>query len=365
MIRFYVQSLVSAAVSWGGYCLCAFRELLSDIPAVPARIAVVQLGHLGDLVLTVPLVRAIRARYPDANLELIVLEYGKPIAESLFHDADSIAVYNSAKYARGGESTSDIPDLSRYDLVVYVRGDLSLLLRSFMNLKTAFISCLARHNKLRWSFLYHLGLPLKYSSRHQYEMLARAASKIGAQISPYPEVVVNSELDSDVCAKIAAGEQGYLVVHPGAPWASRRWPSENFAYVCKALYREQSLDIVVIGGAESSVLAKSLREDSVKCVHLGESLGFVQLAALLRNCKLYIGNDSGPAHLAAACGAPVVAIYGPETPSVFGVLGKRVVNIYSEVQCSPCWQKSCIYQQKCLRSVVPQMVLSRIREVFA
>ena len=365
MIKFYLQSVLRCAVSWGGYLLASLRESLSSIPNMPARIAVVQLGHLGDIVLTAPLLRAIGEKYPAAAIDFITVEYSKEIAQGIIPANVNVLVYNSSKYSRGVGGETTAPDLRSYNLVFYIRGDLRLLLNSFRNLTAGFISCLPWHNKLRWSFLYHLGIPLRYSSRHQYEVFHKAATRIGVSLPKFPEVQLASEWNDESEGELQATRNKYMVVHPGAPWPFRRWPAESFAAVCSAIQKKHGFKIVVIGGKDSSSLVDLLRAQSVDHVFLGESSHILRLAPVFKNCSVYLGNDSGPAHLAAACGASVVALYGPETPAVFGVKGKRVINVYDEAACSPCWQLSCPHGQKCLKSIKPEMVLSKIQEMLA
>ena len=364
MIRFYIQTLIRCAVSWGGYFFCALREIFGVVPQSPSKIAIIQLGHLGDIVLTTPLVLALREKYPAATIDFLTIAYSKKAAEFLLPENTKIIVYNSGKFSRGGDHPDEVPGLTDYDVILYIRGDFCLLLNAFKNLKTGFISCLATRNRLRWSFLYHIGIPVEYHSRHQYEDFKRAADKLLVQLPDSPALELKSGWTDEFANQIGSSPAKYVVVHPGAPWPSRRWPAENFAEICSFLQREYGLKVVVIGGEDSSVLLSSLGERHIEHVYIGASFDFPKLSILLKNCRLYVGNDSGPAHLAAACGVAVIAVYGPEIPEVFGVRGESAISVYGKAPCSPCWQTNCIYEQRCLQNLTVESVLLEIKKLL-
>ncbi|TAK30643.1 MAG: glycosyltransferase family 9 protein [Chloroflexota bacterium] len=133
-------------------------------------------------------------------------------------------------------------------------------------------------------------------------------------------------------------------VNPGMTLLAKRWPAERYvAFVLRLL--EKGRQVVLIGGSSDAEVVREVEtgigaaatSDGLLTV-LGEtSLG--QLAALISSCDLFVGNDTGPMHLAAAVGTPVVAIFGPSTPAMYGPYSPRARSIYRQVHCSPCFVK--------------------------
>jgi ADP-heptose:LPS heptosyltransferase len=174
------------------------------------------------------------------------------------------------------------------------------------------------------------------------------------------------ESDRAVLASKLAGlgiQQDALVVsiHPGASWRPKAWYPERFAEVARQLIEKHSAEVFFVGGREDCDIAERLRA-LVPGPHahfaLGSSLG--ETAALIHRSRLFVGNDGGPAHIAAACGTPVVALFGPADPRRFRPWSETAVALHKPVHCFPCRQTTCVHPElPCVNLISVEDVMER------
>jgi len=149
-----------------------------------------------------------------------------------------------------------------------------------------------------------------------------------------------------------------VLLAPGAAWSwTKRWPPERFGRLAAHLAAAGTSVAVAIGPGEED-LARGVTEAAGASIPvLGASLDPVELAALFSLARVVIANDSGPMHLAAAVGTPVIALFGPTDPGRTGPEGSpaRVLDRY--LFCSPCFLAVCPYGHECLRGIGPEDVL--------
>jgi len=159
--------------------------------------------------------------------------------------------------------------------------------------------------------------------------------------------------------------ESILCVAPGARWETKRWPVERFAEAAARLAEEAGVRVIVVGTEEDRPLAQGI------CSRVGEQAldwtgrtSLVELAALLHRSALLLTNDSGPMHLAAALGTPVVAVFGPTNPSRTGPYSDRAVVVRSAVPCAPCYQRRCD-RPVCLEEVGVEDVVGEARALLS
>jgi heptosyltransferase-2 len=165
-------------------------------------------------------------------------------------------------------------------------------------------------------------------------------------------------------AGVKASEQA-AVIHPFSAVKHRGWPMENFAELVARLSKEGRFRTVIVGGpvdAEPFRSMKHLFGDGA--VDLVGKCTLRETVALLKRCALFVGNDSGIMHLAAAAGAPLVALFGPQSPVKFGPWSKRAKVIYKGLECSPCKQKFFTECEPSTRMRPACMEAISVEEVF-
>ena len=147
-----------------------------------------------------------------------------------------------------------------------------------------------------------------------------------------------------------------MAIHPSASCISKRWMPDRFAQVADRLAAERLVRICLVSGEPDAVYAEAVvRRMSYPAVNFAGALAVGELAALLRRCRLLISNDSGPVHVAAAVGTPVVDIFGRNqrglSPQRWGPLGAGHVILHKEVGCVTCLAHNCDIGFLCLTSL--------------
>jgi len=334
----------------------------------PYSVLVVQLGQIGDFVLTLPLLAALREAHGE-RLRLFVLtdRVNEPLAAKN-PSIDGLILYNSPKYTRGEVSARlprEMRGMASFDRVLWLRGDRRVFL--WMASRRIPMASVTRFsNPLRWSWLPLItGRRVEKSFPHFVESLER--------------------LDS--AARPAGGAQGptgvsrrtggrRVFIHIGSGSELRRWPRANFSGVCARLLEwDPSITICLIGSKDDSGAAELIRKGFYMdgCTervlnHCGaHTLG--ELSSALAGGDLYIGFDSGPMHIAASSGIPIVALMGPQSPQLFRPWTKSPARvIYKDYYCSPCWQFSCLHSDggpgACVLAIKPQEVFDEAKAVL-
>ncbi|MFH0787247.1 MAG: glycosyltransferase family 9 protein, partial [Pseudomonadota bacterium] len=159
-----------------------------------------------------------------------------------------------------------------------------------------------------------------------------------------------------------------IVIHPGAGWLSRRWPVIRYAELIQRLQKELQARLIVIGGEEGGSKEALLFKElfsliRVPLINLVQQLSLKQLMALLDRADLFVGNEAGPMHLAAALNRPVVAIIGPTRPELTGPFGPRARIVRKKVDCSPCRERNCP-DLKCMKAIEVSDVFETVQSVW-
>jgi len=154
--------------------------------------------------------------------------------------------------------------------------------------------------------------------------------------------------------------------NPGMILSAKRWPPQRFAALADRLIEEGVAQVCLVGGPDDGAIAAAIKDGmraeprAYEPCDLTGRLTFGQLGALLERCDLFIGHDTGAMHLAVAVGAPVVAIFGPSDPRMYGPYGKNSVTLWHDVGCNPCllrgrWDAAC-RRFRCIEAVTVEEV---------
>jgi ADP-heptose:LPS heptosyltransferase len=159
-------------------------------------------------------------------------------------------------------------------------------------------------------------------------------------------------------------------VHPGVGNIMRQWPAEHFASLVDLLIEKNAINVVLIGGPEEKELAEQVQEHVMHreaVVSLVGRTSLRQLPELLRACALYVGNNSGPKHIAAALGVPTIGIHSGVVDAIeWGPIGARAVAVRRNMSCSPCYlarTEDCPRAFACMRGLEP-IAVQEVAEIF-
>jgi len=160
----------------------------------------------------------------------------------------------------------------------------------------------------------------------------------------------------------------WIVLQPGARWRNKRWPAENFAEVTRQLASANpELRFAVLGGSDDAEMGRQIALAAPdRCLDLTGKLSLPEMIEWIRACELMISNDTGPMHVAAALGKPVIGIFGPTEPRRTGPYGQLDRALQTELHCVPCMKPFCVnpVQLECLHRITPAAVLAQARPLL-
>lgn len=295
------------------------REPVSD--SEPRRLHLYRpQNQLGDLLLNVPAIRAIRERFSRSHITLVVGEQNAPavLGQSWVDEIRVVRTRGFAGLLRESLRLGPRPDLALYFTTVsYSKSGAYLVRASRARGRVGFDPSYLRERD-RASLT--RALPYPEGKLHQSEVSLALARALGAdRTPPPPHYVPDARLMSSV-------PSGVVYLHPGAGKVKNRWPAARFAEVARELLA-RGLDVHWIEGPQDGgCVAEASRG-------LGRSLPVVsgepipKLAARFARAALYVGNDTGPLHLAGAVGCPTVGVYGWSDPEEWAPVGSQVRSV--------------------------------------
>lgn len=339
-------------------------------PADARNILVRATNWLGDAVMTTPAIGTVREYFPDACITLLA----NPMVAQLFSNhpwVDEVLVFDRKGRHRGIRG--------RFAMAAELKGrafDLALLLPN--SLDSALIAWLAGIPRRmgyatdgRGLLLTHkVPLSARMLTGHQSGYYLAMLSYFGITVQEKPQLLVTAGEEDEKAAGIlaAAGiERGSFVVgiNPGATYGSaKRWYPERFATVADELARRWGARIVITGGpGETKIAAEIEAAMTSPCCNLAGRTGVRELMAVIKRCNFFVTNDSGPMHIAAAFGVPLVAVFGPTDDSTTYPLGDRVSIVRKPFDCAPCLKRECPIDHRCMTAVEPEDVLAAAEQL--
>lgn len=334
----------------------------------PKRILAVKLADLGDLLSITPALQALRAAHPRARIDLFV----PPSSAHLLEESDFIdGIITFDKFAfdslrglldvRGVVRTFAFLTklrVARYDtLVIFHHFTTQWGTVKYRALSLASGSrTRAGLDNGRGSFLTHKSPDRGFGAMHEVDYWLNVAALIGgnAQADWKPRLPI-SECHKEKAAELLKGfgtdHAGPLVaIHPGAGAYSlaRIWPVEGFAGVASGLIKSHGAAIIVLGGPDEVEIASTLTQmigDEAQVLNLAGRTGIHETAAIIEQCDLFVGNDSGPMHIAATMRTPVVAVFGPSNGQAWGPYTppdmESIHTVVSrDLPCQPCFYRA-------------------------
>jgi lipopolysaccharide heptosyltransferase II len=328
------------------------------------RILLIKPSSLGDIVHAMPTLAALRARFPQAEVTWLVKRQWAPLME-VISGVDHVCALGPGL----GGWVSRIPQLraTPFDLVIDLQG-------LFRSGAMAWSSGCGRRIGFAKG---REGSPLFYTQpvevpdtpMHAVDRYLLLAEAIGAERPAPPRFeFVDRPQDREAVETILTrsgilASSPWIAINASARWETKRWPPQHFAEAADRLSRELGCPVVFIGGAaeqpETQAVMALMR---TKAVDLTGQTPVVLLPSLLGQAVALITNDSGPMHIAAAVGTPVVALFGPTDPRKTGPYGTGHLVLSHPVECRPCFRRDCArsVRLECLLEVHPDQVVEAV-----
>ncbi len=342
------------------------------------NILIVKLSSIGDVVHSLPFLRAIKEQFPHAQVDWLVEEAACQILKG--HSAiDRIIVSNrkswQKKVFRGLGCISVFKEgvqlvkairARRYDLVIDLQG----LFRS------GFLVGLSRGDRKVGMvgareggglFLNEKPVPVDYE-QHAVDRYLEVAESLGCNISARVGSIPVLETDKTIIdgriKENGAGKQPLIAMNPMARWKTKLWQNESFSALADRLSNELSCRIVFTGSAQDRAVIDDISARMAQHpINLAGQTSLKELAYLYSICDALVTTDTGPMHIAAAMGCRVIALFGPTDPLRTGPYGNTHEVINSDIDCSPCFKKDCEHMT-CMKQISVEKCFETIRGVL-
>lgn len=335
------------------------------------KILIIKLRYIGDTLTLGPVVHSIKIHYPDAGVDVMVnrgceevisnnpmigrlwtydrkLLKNSPLS-SLFYHFKLIKDLRSEKY----DCVIDYSLGDRAAFLSYMTGASERI--SYSN--GGFLSGLLMNNVIHVEpFMNHIvDFQLKALKLFGINRFKRDLSFFISDSANQRALRIFEEKD-------ISKEKPVVVIHPGARGKLRQWPSVRFSHLADLIRDRFNANIILIGGPdESMILDQVQNEMGFPASFASNSLSISEMAALLKKCNLFIGNDSAPAHVAASVGCPSITLFGPTFPHMWKPLASKGDVIFKNVPCCGCRQEVCIRPEKqCMDLITVDEVMEKV-----
>lgn len=292
------------------------------------KILLIRMSSIGDIVITTPVIRALREKYPNSTIDYVVFDIFK---DSILGNKciDNIIIFEKSKY-KGIKGVKEFcKNLDTYDLIIDMHGKpRSALIALFTKGKV--ITCKKR--PLWQSLLVKFKL-IKYVVKSStVENYFKSLKKIGLEYKGE-----NLEFDySETDLSRIAEYKNEIVFAPGASKDNKKWSKDRFAHLGKLLSKEYNKKVILVGSKgereELEYIRKNIGEN---CENLAGKLSLKESGALMAKAFFVVANDSGPFHIARATGVKTFVFFGPTNPKLFR-FKENVELFYTNEPCSSC-----------------------------
>jgi lipopolysaccharide heptosyltransferase II len=324
------------------------------------RILVVRLRSIGDTVLSTPSLIALRRFLPDARIDILLEDWVAPVLEG-FSAVDNILTVEKTSQSR--LKTAWQIRRNRYDVAFNLHGGTTA---------TFFVRASGAPHRIgfsnyQYSFLYNHLLSSaadfwQQEKTHSAEQQLALLGFVGVPVEDKPK----SKLAVIEKLAVRNSQFPFVLIHPTAAFATKQWSAENFAVIAEFLV-QKGLQVVAVGTKKERETLDRLRQFSEVPIQIYDNLTLPQITNLASRAKLFVGNDSGIAHIAAAMQTPSVVIFGSSNRAHWSPWTDALHEIVFEpFPCQPCAGYICeeFGEPKCILSIKTESVIEAIEMVL-
>ena len=342
----------------------------------PKSILIIKLSAIGDVVHTLPLLEVMRKNLPEARLDWVVEEESSQIIDA--HDGIDTVIISRRKswqkrLLRGREGVTAFREIIRfikelrsheYDLVIDLQG----------LFKSAILTGLARGKRKIGPSWGREGSQLFLTERpflvdpeeHAVDKYLKVAEYLECEKNSWKGHVPIRKSDRSSIQRLlhdkGIGEEMLLAINPIAKWKTKLWEPQKFAILADRLQKELAFKIIFTGSRQDrDEIDDIIKRMEEKPINLAGKTSLKELAYLYSKCQLLITTDTGPMHIAAAMGCPVVALFGPTAPWRTGPYGRDHKVVRDEIECSPCFKKRCGHLS-CMKNITVDKIFETVKK---
>ena len=362
----YVAANLYEAVEW------IIKEVLSNEKRAmrkkeeeqnQRRILIVKPSSLGDIIHSLPVLWALRKTYPDAYIGWVV----KDVWQDLLADNPLIDHLIILKKGLGGIISAIRETRSlKFDTAIDLQGLFrSGIITFFSGAKTRTGFSNARELA---PIFYNNKVIVPQGHIHAVDRYMMTVSNPPLLNFPLYIAIEDAEWAKEfLMENNLYNKRPLIAINPSARWVKKRWPAASFSALINQLINELKAGIIIVGSKEDIPIAEEINS------HVNERIAIAtgktslkRLPALLANVNLLVTNDSGPMHIAAAIGTPVVALFGPTDHRLTGPYGSGHVVISKDMDCKPCLRRPCKHGKPlCMEMIAVEDVANAVKKILA
>lgn len=327
---------------------------------IPRNILVIKLRYLGDVLLATPTLHALKTAYPASRLTVLVNRGTEEILRAN-PDVDEIIPLDRGSIVQQSRFVREIRR-RRFDTVMDLTdGDRA----AFLTWISGAAVRIGFNAEDRWTGRCYTTVVSGDPGAHRIERDLAVLAPLGVSVRDrVPRIWLTPEDDARVEQLIGqlgiARDRPWVVVQPGARYWFKAWPPERFAELADRLNDRFGCQVLVGGSPQEAVLTQAVvTRAKSRLLSIAGRSDVRTLAALLKRSALFVGNDTGAMHIAAAVGTPVVGLFGPSNPMEWGPRGGPTEVIYKGLDCRVCFHPTCRRGEgNCMKQITVEEVMA-------
>ena len=330
------------------------------------RILLIKPSSLGDIIHGLPVLKALRNKWPDAKISWVLKDAyvdilnGNPLIDELIlliKSSLTTSIFSFRKKLRHGS----------FDLAVDMQGLFRSGLIAFLSGAPVRIGFSNARELASLFYTHKVDAPLNL---HAVDRNLKLAAALGCEVQgvEFP-INFNRETEQEALGflqNIQLDKGKPLVTFvPGTRWEKKRWPLNSFSLLGDLLIEKMGAGIIVAGSRQENRLIHEIRSAMKNPSAEAVDFSLTKLTALLSKSDVVVTNDSGPMHIAVAMRTPVVALFGPTDPARTGPYSKKCLIIQRDLECIPCFRKQCSQGSfECMESITVEEVFEGVKKIL-
>lgn len=335
------------------------------------RILIVKLSSIGDAVHALPALRTLRHNLPDAYIAWIVEEKAREVLEGN-EDINRVITINTRKWRKSlkGSVFREFLEVikilrrERFDTAIDIQGLFKSGIISYISGAKTIIGFDSKNCR---EYLNTLFTNIKVSPEdkdiHVVDKNLSLLKPLGLKEIKREFHIKTSPGDTEYINEFLSqhnpNRKPLIAINPSAGWRTKEWGMGNYARLADRIISEMGADVIFTWGPGEETMIKDVTASMSHTPLIAPPTSIKQLVALLKECSLFIGGDTGPLHLAAAIKIQTIAIYGPSDPLRNGPYGDNHITIYKKLDCSGCYKRRCD-TIKCMEMISVEDVFSAV-----
>jgi lipopolysaccharide heptosyltransferase I len=328
------------------------------------RILIVRLGALGDIIHALPVAAALREAFPAARLDWLVSERHRAILDHVpvidrlvvlgrLREAAPASTSRTTRWRFVAQAIAQLRE-AEYDIAFDLQGLLKSAVLARSSGAARVVGFSTRHLRERWAHLFYTETIEPPAGAHVVDKNLALLAAVG--LHDLPKRFPLGTRDQGPGTR----DDKFALINPGAGWPNKRWPPEWFGAIAQRLRTNHGLASLILWGPGEEPLARTVVAASRGAARLAPPTGIAEIIALSRAASLFVSGDTGPLHLAAATGTPIVGIYGPTSPARNGPWDAADLCVSRFDACHCHHRRRCRLPVCCLLDITVDEVMSAI-----